>query len=401
MNTASAIQGATQQGSAQISITWTAPPSEAFADVLSETADAAQDTPVDMETSPETGETEASSSAQTDSSSAESQLNNAISNALNDSLINQALSSTATGSTAGYNSYNSSVSGLGIESMLLSSAADGQISDTQLALFMLCMMMSMSGGSSDSSALTNVMAALMSNLQSETQASDSESEDGRTTPTVNGWGSSSQSSGWSGDVKQAAQPETSGTGSAVLPTNAWVATTPAILNTEGNRSASSLRSVLDQFNVETASRYARKNGNTYCNIFVWDATSALGCEVPHYVDAATGQPRTYPDVSGARELDANGVHDWLATSGAQYGWTEITAEQAQQYANKGYPVVSAWKNGGGIGHVSMVCPSRDGTYDAAKGPTVTQAGGTNSNYTYQSNVYRSSRLPYVRYFVHS
>jgi hypothetical protein len=173
------------------------------------------------------------------------------------------------------------------------------------------------------------------------------------------------------------------------------------VNLEGDRSAGNLRRVLDQFGVETSARYTPyRGGNTYCNIYVWDATSALGCEVPHYVDSVTGEPRSYPNVTGAYELDANGVHDWLVGRGAEYGWREVSASEAQALANEGYPVVGARKKSGGIGHVGMVCPSKE-PYDPSRGPSMTQAGSQNSNYIYQSDVYGASSMGQVRYFVHA
>lgn len=323
----------------------------------------------------------------------------ALNKAIEEALINSAINITGSSDMSAY------TSGGGLESLALAAAAGGEMDQTQIAMLMLMMMINMAGESSDTSMLFSAMSALMSTMTSDTGSSETE----RTVNSqVLGWdsverqtSSSTPSTSYTGAVKSAAQPSVSSSG-AVIPTNAWVATTPAVVNTEGNRSPAALREVLDQFNVETSTRYTPyRNGNTYCNIFVWDATNALGCEVPHYVDYATGEPRYYPDVSGAYELDANGVHDWLVNKGAEYGWREVTAEEAQAWANKGNPVVAARKKSGGIGHVQMVCPSKDGSYDPVNGPTVTQAGSKNSNYTYQSNIYGSESQKQVRYFVHA
>ncbi len=322
----------------------------------------------------------------------------ALDKAIEESLITSAIN------MAGGTDMSEGIAGSGLESVALAAAAEGGMSENMMAAMMLLMMMSMAGESSDASLLYPAIAALMSNMTSENGSGEE-----RTVNTqVLGWDSVEKNTsgrtpfaGYDGDVRSAAQPNVSSSG-AIIPTNAWVATTPGVVSFEGDRSPGKLREVLDQFNVETSARYTPyRNGATYCNIFVWDATNALGCEVPHYVDSVTGEPRYYPNVSGAYELDANGVHDWLVNKGAQYGWREVTAEEAQAFANEGYPVVAARKKSGGIGHVQMVCPSLDGAYDPARGPAITQAGSRNSNYTYQSSIYGSAAQSQVRYFVHN
>lgn len=193
-----------------------------------------------------------------------------------------------------------------------------------------------------------------------------------------------------------------GTGDAV-PADAWVAVSPGIRGSAGNRSAALLDAVIDQFDVENSSRYTphKYGSDTYCNIFVWDVTNALGVEIPHYIDAQTGEPRYYPDVTGAMELDANGVCSWLESSGAEYGWREVTAEAAQYYANQGYPAVTALKNSAGAGHVQVVRPSRDGGYDSARGVTVAQSGGSNREYAYITSTLSAGSLKNIKYYVHA
>ncbi|SMC34739.1 hypothetical protein [Papillibacter cinnamivorans] len=192
-------------------------------------------------------------------------------------------------------------------------------------------------------------------------------------------------------------------GSAVLPASSWMAAVPSVTGDESCRSPELLNAVLSQFQVETAERYRpHKNGSdTYCNIYVWDVTGAMGAEIPHYVDPETGAPREYPDVKGASELSANGISSWLTQYGSRYGWTEVDAKTAQEYANRGCPAVTAWKNeSGGSGHVQVVCPSRDQSYAPELGVTVSQAGSSNLSYAYISSVYGAGRLSQVRYFVH-
>lgn len=197
-----------------------------------------------------------------------------------------------------------------------------------------------------------------------------------------------------------AVPNVSGTEQAIMPSNGSKPATPAVVSTASNRSAQAYRQVIDQFNVEKSQRYAIKNGSTYCNIFLWDVTSAMGAEIPHYTDPKTGAPVQYPNTSGAKAMNANSINSWLNQYGSQYGWKKVSAEEAQRYANMGMPAVTSWKNPNGHGHVQVVCPSKDGKYDSAKGVTVAQAGRKLYNYAYATQVYGSGTLKKVEYFVH-
>lgn len=163
--------------------------------------------------------------------------------------------------------------------------------------------------------------------------------------------------------------------------------------------------VLYQFGVTSNPRYAPRNGNTYCNIYVWDATRAMGAEIPHWIDASGNPVTDRSPVNGDRELDANGVCNWLATHENKSGWHTVSAERAQDMANEGHPVVATWPNSGGIGHVAMVRPVEDqgeySTYSPQLGPLVAQAGSHNSNEIWVSNAFytgfRSQNNPVVYY----
>ncbi len=192
------------------------------------------------------------------------------------------------------------------------------------------------------------------------------------------------------------QTMTPGTGNVTQ--SPWLPSDPAIVSDVYNRSAERYTAVINQFNVETNPRYCLEQGGTYCNIFVWDVTSAMGAEIPHYFNAATGEPMERGD-AGASQMNANRMYSWLHEHGEEYGWYEVTPEEAQNMANEGHPVVTALYNSSGHGHVQVVCPSKDGEYNAQKGVTVAQAGRRLRNYTYITNIYNAS-LPKVSYFAH-
>lgn len=157
----------------------------------------------------------------------------------------------------------------------------------------------------------------------------------------------------------------------------WEDIAPPIRNEAGNRDPDMYNAVLDQFSVPINPRY-RKNqqseNETYCNIFVWDVTKAMGAEIPHWVDE---NGRTVPQFSGT-EQGANDLIDWLEKYGGDQGWGVVDAEGAQAMANLGMPVVATWKNPNGVGHIAMVRPGRTSEKD---GPALAQAGAINSNQT--------------------
>ncbi len=190
---------------------------------------------------------------------------------------------------------------------------------------------------------------------------------------------------------------TTATGNVTM--SPWKPTQPAITSNVFNRSAARYTAVINQFNVESNPRYSTDQGGTYCNIFVWDVTSAMGAEIPHYYNAETGEPMEYGD-AGATQMTANAMYNWLHEHGDEYGWVEVSAEDAQQLANQGHPVVTALYRNGPHGHVQMVCPSKDGQYNEEKGVTIAQAGRNLRSYTYITNIYNAS-LPKVSYFAHA
>lgn len=187
-----------------------------------------------------------------------------------------------------------------------------------------------------------------------------------------------------------------------IPGSSWLPSNPSLTNHVGERSARAYANVIDQFGVETNERYrVNKNGtgDTYCNIFAWDVTRAMGAEIPHFINAATGVPMASAGAN-VKELDANGVNDWLNSYGATYGWRKATPEEAQQYANAGMPAVTSWKNPSGHGHLQVVRPSADGTYDQTRGVAIAQAGRQLIRNGYCSDAYSNETMSQIDYFVH-
>ena len=344
------------------------------------------------EAAPKTGPDISSviSSALPEESKASPDFSSVISSALleESKLMSVSAGANLAGMTGGVSSFQSQ----GIEQAILAAASTGEVSDAQIALMMLCVMMQ-GNEDGDFSMLMQMMASMLAQIDSEKGDKKELRDD-------------VMSSGYSPyvldtidkEVFRTRLPGSNGTGEVYLPMEIWKPAVPAIRNAEGERDPAVYRAVLDQFNVEKAARYRPfRNGYTYCNIYVWDATAAMGAEIPHYTDPATGEPRYYPDIKGANELGAIGIDTWLSRYGEAYGWFETDAETAQRYANEGKPAVTT---AGEVGHVQMVCPSNDGGFDELRGVTVAQAGSKVSNYTHISGIYSAAGLKSVRYFIH-
>jgi hypothetical protein len=299
--------------------------------------------------------------------------------------------------SGGMSANNASFGG-DISGMLLAGAAQDGVSEKQLALFMLLQMMQ-SSASGVSGADGMYFSAISAALSGALGASDSAAAPA--VPSAVGYDSDSlrkiPASGYA-SVSVPAVSGAAGSGArAVLPTAEWVPATPAVVNAPSNRSPENYNEIVRQFDVTAATRYAPgRNGHTYCNIFVWDVTRALGCEVPHYIDPASGAPMEYPDTAGANELNALAMGRWLASTGQRYGWREVTPEQAQLQANLGHPAVAV---SGSVSHISMVVPSET-PYNPALGVAVAQAGSIVTNYSYLGNIYSDNGLKSVRYFAH-
>jgi hypothetical protein len=130
--------------------------------------------------------------------------------------------------------------------------------------------------------------------------------------------------------------------------------------------------ILDRLQVERNPRYRRGRqgrNETYCNLFVADASQALGAPIPLWLAEDSG---------GRRYLNANAMQAWLLGAGAALGWQPVSADEAQQAANEGRPAVASWKNPRPEhpGHIAMLRPGAC-PVGAERGPRIAQAGRHN------------------------
>ena len=277
----------------------------------------------------------------------------------------------------------------GLEQMILAAASSGEVSDAQTALFMLCMMMQ-GDQDGDFSMYMQLMATMLTQIQGDAGKLRNDVMTSDYDPYI--------LDQIDKDVFKTILPDGRGFGQVTLPQEVWRPATPAVTSGMESRTPELYRAVIDQFRVETAERYKPfREGSTYCNIFMWDVTSAMGAEIPHYTDPETGAPMQYPDIKGAKQMGAIAIDEWLKTYGPDYGWRQTDAETAQRYANEGKPAVTS---AGSLGHVQVICPSKDGGFDPVRGVTVAQAGRIVTNYTHLSSTYSTGGQQKVSYFVH-
>lgn len=92
-------------------------------------------------------------------------------------------------------------------------------------------------------------------------------------------------------------------------------------------------SVIDWLDPVRRRRYQPRNGATFCNIFCYDWSRAMGVEIPRVVDK--------------QEQTINLTIQWLKERGPDAGWFP-GAGQA------GEPSIVTWRNPDGPGHVAVV-----------------------------------------------
>ncbi len=133
-----------------------------------------------------------------------------------------------------------------------------------------------------------------------------------------------------------------------LTVDPWFPVTAPLTSGSSARSREVYEKVIAQFEVTRNHRYRANavTGQTFCNIFVWDVTAAMGAPLSHWWLG--------------RELTANEVIQWLeGANGAAHGWRkELNATAARVSALAGRPTVAVWKNpiASKPGHMAMVLP---------------------------------------------
>lgn len=179
-----------------------------------------------------------------------------------------------------------------------------------------------------------------------------------------------------------------------IPKGAHLPVQPQKTNKEGERSPEAYNEVMEAFQVESSARYQPRDNKTWCNIYVWDVTTAMGCEIPHYYNRVTGEPMTQEQAvhnpGSYYEMNAPRMTTWLEKYGEKYGWVACDEATAINSANEGMPTVAVGTN---TGHVAMVAPQNEGE----TGVMISQAGGSNFNHGELSDGFGTYQ---VKYYYH-
>jgi hypothetical protein len=157
------------------------------------------------------------------------------------------------------------------------------------------------------------------------------------------------------------------------------------------RKRENLLRIIGWFNIEDSQRYQplmREDEKgyeyaavTYCNILAWDISTALQVPLPRFAP----QLNPYTEKVEVSKTTANWLYQWLTGEGAEEhgwqagagekaGWSEVTAEEAQELANSGQPVVGVAYNPAGRGHIAFVMPGEGIIIDNVFYPVLANAG---------------------------
>ncbi|MBE2267292.1 MAG: TIGR02594 family protein [Anaerolinea sp.] len=155
-----------------------------------------------------------------------------------------------------------------------------------------------------------------------------------------------------------------------------------VRNKPGEIQGSNIERVTGFLDVEHTDRYKPQGQNTFCTIYVCDATRILGCEIPIHPNRA-----------------ANNMAVWLEGAEAKNnGWRAVaTVEEAQSLANLGC-VVLAIQRRSGAGHVALVRPVPADKPLLDNNAYIAQAGAITSSLTTVSAIFGDPDL--VKYYMH-
>ncbi len=138
-----------------------------------------------------------------------------------------------------------------------------------------------------------------------------------------------------------------------------------IRNKPGEAQGANIERVVEFLDVEHTARYRPQGNNTFCTVFIYDATWLLCAEIPIAPNRA-----------------ANRMCDWLAgIEGQANGWRRVASvDEAQQLANQGLVVIATQKRPV-AGHVALVRPVPMNRQPMPGNAYTAQAGAVNSSRT--------------------
>ena len=182
--------------------------------------------------------------------------------------------------------------------------------------------------------------------------------------------------------------------------------------------------IVETLNVSLSARYAKDKttASTFCNVYAYDLVTAMGGYLPRVwwmpwawrkieggaeivtPEELTRMRQQKENVSNViaplyqqtvYELNANGLNDWMRSTGPKFGWRIAgSMDEAQNAANSGQVVVmlTSAKDRKKSGHVSVVLAEsgehrahRDESTGQVTFPLQSMAGGDTANVKYTAN----------------
>jgi len=136
--------------------------------------------------------------------------------------------------------------------------------------------------------------------------------------------------------------------------------------------------------VESNTIYKSNGNNSFSHKFAAAVMKTMLAPLPEYL-LSDGKTPAAKGTAGASEVtSAKQLCDWMDAYGTTiYGWNQVSAQEAQNRADNGYPTLALWYSTKGTldHHIQVVRPQGGGkTYSLSLGPVVAQAGLINFNY---------------------
>lgn len=173
------------------------------------------------------------------------------------------------------------------------------------------------------------------------------------------------------------------------------------INDQTGRSAYNYMKVIDQFEVDSSSRYepafaydetgkVKRDektgepvlGDTYCNVFARDVAWAMHVELP-------------------AEMNTTEMIQWLQKPGKSKGWRLAAAgsDQAQAKANEGRMTIAIV-----AGHIAVIRPgslaAKQEPKDRRRGPAIAQAGKKVLEASHLSKGFKEEQMKTIQYWYH-
>lgn len=150
--------------------------------------------------------------------------------------------------------------------------------------------------------------------------------------------------------------------------------------------------IIAKLKVTTNPRYKAEAGLTYCNIAAHDFATLYGVYIPRvWWTTPAMLAKDWRVIYGTtvKEVNANGLQDWMLKYGSQFGWRQSNIAEAQEHVNNGgfATIIADRRDRFQSGHITIIVPGevKNGA------PYQWQAGATNYD-GYHSKWYQGDKF---------